>query len=117
MLGILDEALRRRRVAAEPTWIVPARLARAEAQAGWRGDSADLAPSEAEVPTAGRRLARRSVDAGRPAIWLPRLGAPLDPPLSLAEPYRLAEIAGDWRGARRRLWTGWRCPYEAALAL
>jgi len=51
---------------------------------------------------------------GSVAIWLSRLGEPLEAPPDLPEPYGL-EIAGDWARAAAA-WHRLDRPYDAALA-
>ncbi|MFY9669931.1 MAG: AAA family ATPase [Trebonia sp.] len=110
---LLDEALALAEGVADPTWIVPVGEARAELR--WLASDGDLALEE--VRSAYGRAAGH-VDRwtlAALAIWLPRLGAPLDPPFSLPKPFA-AEIAGDWRGAALA-WERLGRPYEAALVL
>jgi DNA-binding CsgD family transcriptional regulator len=110
---LLDEALALAEGVADPAWIVPVREARAELR--WLASDRDLALEE--VRSAYGRVARH-VDRwtlAALAIWLPRLGAPLDPTFSLPKPFA-AEIAGDWQGAALA-WERLGRPYEAALAL
>jgi DNA-binding CsgD family transcriptional regulator/tetratricopeptide (TPR) repeat protein len=109
---LLDEALALAEGVADPAWIVPVREARAELR--WLENDRDLALEE--VRSAYGR-ATGHVDRwtlATLAIWLPRLGAPLDPPFSLPTPFA-AEIAGDWQGAALA-WVRLGRPYEAALA-
>jgi DNA-binding CsgD family transcriptional regulator len=108
----LDEAAAAADATGEPQWIVPVRLARAEAR--WLRGEPRLAVREAELAD---DVAADSDgwDRGAVAVWLRRTGSPQSPRGELAGPYRL-QIAGEWDEASR-LWTGLGCPYEAALAL
>ena len=108
----LDEAAATAERNGEPQFLVPVRLARAEAYC--LEGQPDSARHEAEK--ADDTCARTDAWArGAVAAWLRRTGSPRPPRGDLAEPYRLA-AAGDWAEAAR-LWTGLDCPYEAALAL
>jgi DNA-binding CsgD family transcriptional regulator/tetratricopeptide (TPR) repeat protein len=108
----LDEAVAGADGTGEPQWIIPARLARAEAY--WLEGKPDSAAREAELAddVYGRGDAW---DRGGIAVWLRRTGSRRQPHGDLAEPYQL-QMAGEWTEAAR-LWTGLSCPYEAALAL
>ena len=109
---LLDEALVLAEGTGEPQWMVPVRLARAEAY--WLEGQPDSAEREADLAddVCAGRDAR---DGGALAAWLRRTGSRRAPRGELAEPYRL-QMAGDWAEAAR-LWTGLGCPYDAALAL
>ncbi|HEY2551135.1 MAG TPA: AAA family ATPase [Streptosporangiaceae bacterium] len=108
----LDEAIAAADGNGESQWIVPARLARAEAH--WLEGRLEQAALEAE--RADDVVAKLdSWDRGAVAVWLRRTGSPRPPRGDLAEPYRL-QVAGDWQAAAR-LWTELGCPHEAALAL
>ena len=52
--------------------------------------------------------------SGSAAIWLPRLGAAIDAPAVLPEPFA-REMAGDWEAAAAE-WDRLGRPYDAALA-
>jgi len=108
----LDDALTMATNAGEPQFIVPARLARAEAH--WlEGASADAA-HEAELAAAHSG----GVDGwSRGAIgsWLRRLGSPLAVDGVLAEPCQL-EADGECEKAAQA-WLDLGCPGEAAWAL
>jgi DNA-binding CsgD family transcriptional regulator/tetratricopeptide (TPR) repeat protein len=107
----LDEAVAAADGTGEPQWIVPARLARAEAH--WLAGQPDSAARDAEV--ADDLCARGDAwDRGAVAVWLRRAGSRRPARGGLAEPYRL-QAAGEWEEAAR-LWTALSCPYEAALA-
>jgi DNA-binding CsgD family transcriptional regulator len=109
---LLDLALEFAEGTGEPVWVAPVRAARAELR--WLASRPDLAVAEAR---AGYDVAPGLIDPwtlGSLAIWLPRLGVPLDPPPDLPEPYAL-EIAGDHRGAAAE-WERIGRPYDAALA-
>jgi len=108
----LDEAAAAADACAEPQWIIPVRLARAEAH--WLRGEPRLAAQEAELAD-DVAAGSDGWDRGAVAVWLQRTGSPRSPRGELAEPYRL-QIAGEWQEASR-LWTGLGCPYDAALAL
>jgi DNA-binding CsgD family transcriptional regulator/tetratricopeptide (TPR) repeat protein len=108
----LDEAAAAADGSREPQWIIPVRLARAEAH--WLQGELHLAAQEAE------RADEVAVGAdgwerGEIAVWLRRTGSPLPPRGELAGPYR-RQAAGEWAEASRA-WASLGCPYEAALAL
>jgi DNA-binding CsgD family transcriptional regulator/tetratricopeptide (TPR) repeat protein len=108
----LDEAAATADASGEPQWIIPVRLARAEAS--WLRGEPRRAAAEAGLAydvAAGSDL----WDRGEIGAWLWRIGSPRPPRGELAEPYRLV-VAGEWEEASR-LWTDLDCPYEAALAL
>ena len=110
--ALLDRALGFAEGTGEPPWIASVRAARAELR--WLEGRPDLAVTEAR---AGYDIALGRADPwtfGSLAIWLPRLGAPPDPPPDLPEPYTL-EIAGDHRSAAAA-WERIGRPYDAALA-
>jgi DNA-binding CsgD family transcriptional regulator/tetratricopeptide (TPR) repeat protein len=108
----LDQAVAAADGTGEPQWIVPARLARAEAY--WLEGKPDSAARDAEL--ADDVCARGDAwDRGAVAAWLWRTGSDRPPPEDLADPYR-RHSEGDWEEAAR-LWLGLGCPYEAALAL
>jgi DNA-binding CsgD family transcriptional regulator/tetratricopeptide (TPR) repeat protein len=108
----LDEAAATADGIAEPQYIIPARLARAEAY--WLEGKQDLARSEAELAddVAGSGDAW---ERGEVAAWLRRTGSERSPRGQLAGPYQ-RQVEGDADQAAQ-LWTGLGCPYEAALAL
>ena len=94
-----------------PVWVAQVRAVRAELL--WVSGQADLACQEAREAY-GQALGR--VDPwklGSLAIWLWRLGAGLDLPDGLPEPYAL-EVAGDWQGAAGA-WERLGRTYDAAL--
>jgi DNA-binding CsgD family transcriptional regulator/tetratricopeptide (TPR) repeat protein len=108
----LDEAAAAADASGEPQYIVPVRLARAEAC--WLEGQPEAAAREAERADdvcAGTDAWER----GAVAVWLRRTGSPRPPRGDLAEPYRL-QVAGGAQEAAR-LWDSLGCPYEAALAL
>jgi DNA-binding CsgD family transcriptional regulator/tetratricopeptide (TPR) repeat protein len=108
----LDEAAAAATGSGEPQFLVPVRLARAEAY--WLEGQPAAAAREAELADdacAGCDAWER----GAVAAWLRRAGSPRPPRGDLAEPYRL-QAAGDWEQAARS-WADLGCPYEAALAL
>ena len=110
--GFLDEAAAVADGSGEPQWIIPVRLARAEAHL-LHGDP-HRAAQEAEL---GDDVAAGSDEwqRGEVAVWLRRTGSPRPPRGELTGPYRL-QMAGEWEEASR-LWASLGCPYEAALAL
>jgi tetratricopeptide (TPR) repeat protein len=94
----LDEAAAAADATGEPQWIIPVRLARAEAH--WLQGEPRLAAQEAELAddvAAGSDGWQR----GEIAVWLQRTGSPRSPRRNLAEPYRL-QVAGEWAGAAGR---------------
>jgi DNA-binding CsgD family transcriptional regulator/tetratricopeptide (TPR) repeat protein len=108
----LDEAAAAADQSGEPQWIVPVRLARAEAY--WLDAEPGRAGQEAELAldvSAGSGAWER----GEIGSWLRRAQSGRAPSGALAEPYRL-QAEGDWEGAARS-WAGLGCPYEQALAL
>jgi len=111
----LDEAVASADASGEPQWIVPVRLARAEAH--WLQGEPELAAREAELADDVAAGADRW-ERGEVAAWLRRTGSgrpPRGDPADLAPPYRHV-LAGDVAAAAR-LWASLGCPYEAALAL
>ena len=108
----LDEAMRSADGSTIPSWVLRARLARAEAC--WlQGRDAD-ARREAEL-AADASADDDGWECGMIAVWLRRTGSARLPRGELAEPYR-QQVDGDWEQAAR-LWTQLGCRYEAALAL
>jgi DNA-binding CsgD family transcriptional regulator/tetratricopeptide (TPR) repeat protein len=108
----LDEAASAADGVAEPQWIVPARLARAEAH--WLDVDIDAASreislAEAVVPTCG------VLDRSEVAAWRHRISGAGRPHPQIVEPYA-SQVAGDHARAAR-LWDDLSCPYHAALAL
>jgi DNA-binding CsgD family transcriptional regulator/tetratricopeptide (TPR) repeat protein len=108
----LDEAAAAADASGEPQWIVPTRLARAEAH--WLAGDTARARAEADLAwtAAGSTTAW---DRGEALSWLRRCGAGQKPSGTLAEPYQRAldgypEKAG-------QLWRDLGCPYDAALTL
>ncbi|HEY7325901.1 MAG TPA: AAA family ATPase [Streptosporangiaceae bacterium] len=108
----LDEAMAFADGSAEPPYVVPIRLSRAEAR--WL--EGDLAAAHREAC-----LAAEAADGAGPwlrgeaAAWVRRTGPGRVPPGELAEPYRL-QLEGDWQHAVK-LWEELGCPYDAALAM
>jgi DNA-binding CsgD family transcriptional regulator/tetratricopeptide (TPR) repeat protein len=104
----LDEAARTADASLEPPWIVPVRLARAEAF--WIADDLAAAAREAEL-AADVAEPCDPWDRGATAAWLARTGSKRRILGAVAAPFRLA-------GAEAaRAWVGLGCPYNAVLAL
>ena len=110
--GYLDEAAAAADASGEPQWILPVRLARAEAH--WLHGEQHLAAQEAELAD-DARVGSHGWEHGEIAVWLRRTGSPRPPRGELAGPYRL-QVAGESAEAARE-WSSLGCPYEAALAL
>jgi DNA-binding CsgD family transcriptional regulator/tetratricopeptide (TPR) repeat protein len=109
---LLDEAIESSLGTAEPIWIAPARLARAEAY--WLQGRPDDAVRELESAQPYAVRCNEWV-RGAQAAWVRRTGADLPvSPDRVAEPYRLA-ADGDYAAAEQA-WTTLGCPYDAALA-
>jgi DNA-binding CsgD family transcriptional regulator/tetratricopeptide (TPR) repeat protein len=108
----LDEAAAVADASGQPQWIIPVRLARAEAH--WLHGEQRLAAQEAEQAD-DAQVGSDGWERGEIAVWLRRTGSPRPPRGELAEPYRL-QAAGEWAEAAR-IWASLGCPYEAALAL
>jgi DNA-binding CsgD family transcriptional regulator/tetratricopeptide (TPR) repeat protein len=108
----LDEAAAAADGSREPQWIIPMRLARAEAH--WLQGELHLAAHEAELAD-NATVGSDGWERGEVAAWLRRTGSSRPPRGELAEPYRLL-AAGEWAKASR-LWASLGCPYEAALAM
>ncbi len=107
---LLDEAFASARGSAEPQFLVPARLARAEAR--WLSGDVD----EAAAEVAAVAPAHRSLDAftrGEAIAWAHRLGVRLEDDVDVAEPWvaHLADPPGAVDG-----WLAVGTPYLAALA-
>jgi DNA-binding CsgD family transcriptional regulator len=110
--GYLDEAAAVADASAEPQWIIPVRLARAETY--WLHGEPDRAAQEAERAD-DVAAGSDGWDRGAVAVWLRRTGSPGPPRGELTGPYRL-QVAGE-REEASRAWDSLGCPYEAALAL
>jgi DNA-binding CsgD family transcriptional regulator/tetratricopeptide (TPR) repeat protein len=108
----LDEAAARADACAEPQWIIPVRLARAEAH--WLHGELHRAVQEAERAD-DAQVGSDGWERGEIAAWLRRTGSPRPPRGELAGPYRL-QMTGEWAAASRA-WASLACPYDAALAL
>lgn len=109
---LLDELVEAAEGAGEPTYIVNARLARAEGY--WLQGNLKLARHEVE---AADRVAGGCDNGQRGAVaaWLIRVGSTRPVRGDIIEPYR-SEVAGDWHRAAE-IWTDLGCSYDAALAL
>jgi DNA-binding CsgD family transcriptional regulator/tetratricopeptide (TPR) repeat protein len=108
----LDEAAAAAYASGEPQWIIPVRLARAEAH--WLHGEPHRAAQEAERAD-DVAAGADGWDRSETAVWLRRTGSSRPPRGELTGPCRL-HVAGEWEEASR-LWAGLGCPYEAALAL
>jgi DNA-binding CsgD family transcriptional regulator/tetratricopeptide (TPR) repeat protein len=108
----LDDAAAAADASAEPSWIIPVRLARAEVY--WLHGEPHLAAQEAELAD-DVAVGSDGWERGEIAVWLRRTGSPRPPRGELAGPYQL-QVAGEWAAAARA-WSSLGCPYEAALAL
>jgi DNA-binding CsgD family transcriptional regulator/tetratricopeptide (TPR) repeat protein len=108
----LDQVAAAADTTGEPQWIIPARLARAEAH--WLEGEPHLARLEAELAD-DVSTGFDAWERGELTAWLRRTGSDRQPHGELAGPY-LHQAEGDWEEAAR-LWLGLGCPYEAALAL
>jgi len=108
----LDEAAAAADASGEPQWIIPVRLARAEAR--WLQGEPHRAAQEAELADDVADGAD-GWERSETAVWLRRTGSSRPPRGELTGPYRL-QVAGEWEEASR-LWAGLGCPYESALAL
>jgi DNA-binding CsgD family transcriptional regulator/tetratricopeptide (TPR) repeat protein len=109
----LDEAAAAADGSGEPQWIIPVRLARAEAH--WLHRELHQAAHEAELADDVAADSEDGWRRGEVAAWLRRTGSPRPPRGEVAGPYRL-QVAGEWAEASQ-LWADLGCPYEAALAL
>jgi DNA-binding CsgD family transcriptional regulator len=118
----LDEAAEAAEGTGEPQWVVPVRLARAEAY--WLEGGSAAAERELTLAhdiSAGSGAWLR----GEIAVWLRRTSGPpeswdaldgrIHRQLVLAEPYRL-QLTGAWDAAAQA-WLALGCLYDAALAL
>jgi DNA-binding CsgD family transcriptional regulator/tetratricopeptide (TPR) repeat protein len=108
----LAEAWRRAQAAGELQRLAPTMVGRLEYM--WLGG--DAVPFDEAREVYALALDRGSPWlAGRIALWLWRLDAPVEPDGAIAEPFRLA-IAGNWRDAAA-YWAQRGRPYDAAEAL
>ena len=108
----LDEAASAADGTGEPQWIVPVRLARAEAH--WLQGEPRLAVHEAELAD-DVSADSDTWERGEIGIWLRRTMSDRSPGDGQAEPYRL-QIEDNWQAAAH-LWAELGCPYEQAMAL
>jgi len=108
----LDEAAAAADASGEPQWIVPTRLARAEAH--WLAGDTARARAEADLAwtAAGSTTAW---DRGDAMSWLRRCGAVQQPSGTLAEPYQ--RVLDGFPEKAGQLWRDLGCPYDAALTL
>jgi DNA-binding CsgD family transcriptional regulator len=107
----LDEAMRSADGTTISSYILRARLARAEAC--WLQGRAADARREAELADDASTV-DDGWECGMVAVWLRRTGSARPVRGELAEPYR-QQIDGDWEQSAS-LWTQLGCRYEAALA-
>ena len=108
----LDEAVAAADGTGEPPQIVAVRLVRAEGH--WLDGKPAEARREAELAD-DVAASCDEWDRGAVAVWLHRTGSARPPRGDLARPYQ-RELDGDWQQAAT-IWTGLRCPYDAAMAL
>jgi DNA-binding CsgD family transcriptional regulator len=108
----LDQAMSYADGTGEPQYIVPARLARAEAF--WLEGRLDEAAGEAGLAD-DVAASSDQWDRGAVAVWLRRTGSDRGHPGTAAGPYQ-HELDGH-PPAAARLWQDLGSPYEAALAL
>ena len=108
----LDEAAAAADTCGEPPWIIPVRLARAEAH--WLHGDPQLAAPEVERAD-DVAAGSDGWERGEIAAWLRRARSPRPPRGELAGPYRLQAVGESAEAARE--WASLGCPYEAALAL
>jgi DNA-binding CsgD family transcriptional regulator len=108
----LDEAAAAADALGEPQWIIPVRLARAEAY--WLLGEPHRAAHEAELADEVASGAN-GWQRGLVGAWLRRIKSDRAPRGDLAGPYRLL-VAGEWAESARLL-ASLGCQYEAALAL
>jgi DNA-binding CsgD family transcriptional regulator/tetratricopeptide (TPR) repeat protein len=108
----LDEALVGAVGTAEPQYVVPVRLVRAEAH--WLAGDLAAARREAELAAAAA-VHGDSWLRGETAVWLRRTGSTRVVDGRVAEPYA-RQLAGDRRGAVTA-WLALDCRFDAAMAL
>jgi len=108
----LDEAAPAADQTGQAQWIVPVRLARAEAR--WLQGQLDQARAEAELAddVSGRC---NQWESGEIGVWLRRTGSSRSPREAVAEPFRL-QLEGHPEAAALAF-TKLGCRYDAALAL
>jgi len=110
---LLDEAATAADGTGEPQFIIPARLARAEAY--WLAGQTGPARTEAELAAAATTADALSWDRGAVTCWLRRTGADVAVPGELADPYQV-QLDGHLEKAAQ-IWADLGCPYEVALTL
>ncbi|MGH3216166.1 MAG: AAA family ATPase [Trebonia sp.] len=108
----LDDAAAAADGTGEAQFIIPVRLARAEAY--WFAGQPESARAEAELAAAAA-VDATPWDRGAVACWLRRCGAEHTPSGEVAEPYQ-CYLDGHLEKAAQ-LWTDRGCRYEAALTL
>lgn len=108
---LLDKAAGLAAGIVSPKWLAQVRAVRAELL--WLSDQLDLARHEARGAYEQALGQADPWKLGSLAIWLWRLGAGVDLPADLPEPYAL-EIIGDWRGSAAA-WERLGRTYDAAL--
>jgi DNA-binding CsgD family transcriptional regulator/tetratricopeptide (TPR) repeat protein len=109
--GLLDSSEALAAGIVSPAWVAQVRAVRAELL--WVSGRPDLACQEAREAYEQALSHPDPWKRGSLAIWLWRLGAGVDLPAGLPEPYAL-EIAGDWRGSAAA-WERLGRTYDAAL--
>jgi DNA-binding CsgD family transcriptional regulator len=109
--GLLDSSAALAAGIVSPVWVVQVRAVRAELL--WVSGQPDLARQEAQEAYEQAAGLADPWKLGSLAIWLWRLGAGVDLPADLPEPYSL-EISGDWRGSAAA-WERLGRTYDAAL--
>jgi hypothetical protein len=108
----LDEAVAGADGTGEPQYVVPVRLARAEAQ--WLAGDLAAARREAELAADAAGAADQWL-RGETAVWLRRTGSTREVAGPVAEPYA-RQLAGDRRAAADA-WLARDCRFDAAMAL
>jgi DNA-binding CsgD family transcriptional regulator len=108
---LLDKAAALATGIVSPKWLAQVRAVRAERL--WLSGQLDLARHEAREAYEQALGQADPWKLGSLAIWLWRLGAGVDLPADLPEPYAV-EMTGDWRGAAAA-WERLGRTYDAAL--
>jgi DNA-binding CsgD family transcriptional regulator/tetratricopeptide (TPR) repeat protein len=111
-LELLDRLMAATEGTGEPQYVIPARLARAEAY--WLQGNTELARRETELAD-DIAADCDGFELGAIATWLRRTGSTRLHSAQVKGPY-LAQLEGDWRRAADE-WTRAGCAYNGALAL